>query len=172
MVNRMPHTVDSFRFTGGITRRMLETWIKQEKTGVVPWAPLTKPLKESTVALLSSGGIALKTDKPFDQEGERRNPWWGDPSYRIIPNTATERDIEVYHLHINPEFARQDLNCLLPIQRLAEMQAAGEIGKVAPSHFSIMGYLPDPDEMLATSVPAIIQRLKDERVDILVLVPS
>jgi D-proline reductase (dithiol) PrdB len=78
----------------------------------------------------------------------------------------------VYHLHINPEFARQDLNCLLPIQRLAEMQAAGEIGKVAPSHFSIMGYLPDPDEMLATSVPAIIQRLKDERVDILVLVPS
>jgi hypothetical protein len=51
----------------------------------IPWTPLSKPLADSTVALLSSVGLALKTDRPFDQEGERRNPWWGDPSYRILP---------------------------------------------------------------------------------------
>jgi hypothetical protein len=89
----MAHTVDSYRFTGSITRRMLETWIKQEIPRPIPWAPLGKPLSECTVALLSSGGIALKSDTPFDQDGERRNPWWGDPSYRIIPKTATEKDI-------------------------------------------------------------------------------
>ena len=168
----MVHTVDSYRFTGSITRRMLETWVMQETPRPIPWMPLSKPLSECTVALLSSGGIALKSDTPFDQDGERRNPWWGDPSYRIIPKTATEKDVDIYHLHINPDFARRDLNCLLPIQRLAELQAAGEVGQVAPSHYSIMGYLPRPDEMLEQSVPEIVQHLKDERVDLLVLVPS
>ena len=166
------HRVNSYRFTGSIIRRVLETWVKQAPSAPIPWTPLPKPLNRCTVALLSSGGIALKSDRPFDQEGERRNPWWGDPSYRIIPSTACEQEIEVYHLHINPDFARRDLNCLLPIQRLAELQAAGEVGAVAPSHYSIMGYLPQPDEMLARSVPAIIQQLKDERVDVLLLVPS
>jgi len=164
--------VDSYRFTSRIIRRVLETWIRQEPPRPTPWTPLGKPLSECTVALLTSSGIALKSDQPFDQDGERRNPWWGDPSYRIIPGTATEQDIEVYHLHINPDFVRQDLNCQLPIQRLAEMQATGEVRQVAPSHYSIMGYLPRPDEMLARSVPAIIHNLKKERVDVLVLVPS
>lgn len=164
--------IDSFRFTGRITRRMLETWITQDAPTFIPWTPLPKPLRECTVALLTSGGIALKSDPPFDQEGERRNPWRGDPSYRIIPREATADDIEVYHLHINPDFARRDLNCLLPIQRLLELQSLGEVGQVAPSHYSIMGYLPRPEEMLQQSVPAILRRLKDERVDILVLIPT
>ena len=80
--------------------------------------------------------------------------------------------MEIYHLHINPEFARRDLSCLLPIPRLLELQSLGEVGQVAPSHYSIMGYLPRPDEMLQQSVPAILQRLKDERVDVLVLIPT
>ena len=168
----MPKTVDSFRFVSGVTRRMIETWIKMEEPLSIPWTPLPKPLSESKVALLSSGGIALKGDEPFDQEGERQNPWWGDPSHRIIPKSASAKDVEIYHLHINPAFARQDINCLLPIQRLNELEETGEIGGAAESHYSIMGYLPKPDEMLATSVPAIIQQLKDEQVDVLVLIPS
>ena len=168
----MPKTVDSYRFVGGVTRRMIETWIKMEEPRSIPWTPLTKLLSDCKVALLSSGGIAMKDDRPFDQEGERQNPWWGDPSHRIIPKTASTKDVEIYHLHINPTFARQDINCLLPIQRLNEMENSGEIGAAAQSHYSIMGYLPRPEEMLATSVPAIIQGLKDEHVDVLVLVPS
>jgi D-proline reductase (dithiol) PrdB len=168
----MPKTVDSYRFVSGVTRRMIETWIKMEEPRPIPWTPLTKPLSECKVALLSSGGIAMKDDLPFDQEGERQNPWWGDPSHRIIPKTASAKDIEIYHLHINPDFARQDINCLLPIQSLNEMEKSDEIGAAAQSHYSIMGYLPRPEEMLATSVPAIIQGLKDEHVDVLVLVPS
>ena len=168
----MPKTVDSYRFVGGVTRRMIETWIKMEEPRSIPWTPLVKPLSECKVTLLSSGGIAMKDDQPFDQEGERQNPWWGDPSYRIIPNTASAKNIEIYHLHINPAFARRDINCLLPIQRLNELEEVGEIGSIAESHFSIMGYLLKPEEMLETSVPAIIQQLKDEQVDVVILVPS
>lgn len=168
----MPKKVDSFRYVSGVTRRMIETWIKMEEPRPIPWTPLSKPLSECKVALLSSGGIALKDDIPFDQYGERQNPWWGDPSHRIIPKTASAEDVEIYHLHINPSFARQDINCLLPIKLLNELEQAREIGSAAESHYSIMGYLPKPDEMLEESVPAIIQRLKDEKVDVLVLVPS
>jgi D-proline reductase (dithiol) PrdB len=168
----MPKTVDSFRFVDGVTRRLIQTWIKMEEPRPIPWTSLSRPLSECKVALLSSGGIALKDDEPFDQEGERRNPWWGDPSHRIIPKAASEKDLEIYHLHIDPAFARRDINCLLPIQRLNELGESGEIGEAAESHYSIMGYLPKPDEMLEKSVPAIIQRLKDEQVDVLILIPS
>lgn len=82
-------TVDSFRFISGITKRMIQNWIKMEMPRPIPWTPLPKPLAECRVALLSSAGIALKNDKPYDQETERVHPWWGDPSYRILPKSAT-----------------------------------------------------------------------------------
>ena len=167
----MSKTVDPYRFVSGVTRRVLETWINMEAPRPIPWTPLEKPLSECSVALFSSGGIALKGDKPFDQEGERRNPWWGDPSYRVIPKSASGAEVAIYHLHIDPSFALRDLDCLLPLGQLREMEKAGEIGRAAASHYSIMGYLLKPEEMLRESLPAIIQRLKDEQVDIVVLIP-
>lgn len=168
----MNHTIDSYKFLSGITKRLAQTWIKLETPLPIPWTPLAKQLSECCVALISSGGIALKTDIPFDQEGERQNPWWGDPSFRTIPKTATEKDVDIYHLHIKPDYARRDINCLLPIRRLEELAKNGEIGSVADTHYSIMGYLLQPEEMLDRSVPDIIQRLKDEQVDVVILVPS
>jgi D-proline reductase (dithiol) PrdB len=163
--------VDSYHFIGGITKRLVKTWIQKEPVRDIPWTPLPNPLSACTVALISTGGIALRSDRPFDQEGERENPWWGDPSYRVVPNTATARDIRVYHQHIDPSFAEQDLNCLLPLERLAELAEAGEIGRVAPSHYSFMGYLLQPQQFLEETVPAVIHRLRDEVVDLVVLVP-
>ena len=168
----MAKAVDSKRFLSGITKRLVKSWIKLETPREIPWTPLAKPLSDCTVALISSGGLALKTDRPFDQEGERQNPWWGDPSYRVIPRTATEEDVNIYHLHVDPAFVTQDLNCLLPLQRLAEMEAAGEIGRAAPSHYSFMGYTVQPEALLQESTPAIIDHLQNEEVDVVVLIPA
>lgn len=167
----MTKTVDSFRFINGITKRLIKTWIKMEEPRPIPWTPLPKPLSECTVALLSSAGIALKTDKPFDQEGERQNPWWGDPSYRILPKTASQDEVRLYHMHIDPSYAMQDLNCLFPTQRLQEMEASGRIGQVSPRHYSIMGYILNPERLLSETVPALIRNLKEDQVDVVVLVP-
>lgn len=168
----MEKTVDSYRFTSGITRRMLRTWVDMEKPRPIPWTPLQKPLRECTVALLSSAGIALKSDRPFDQEGERQNPWWGDPSYRVLPSTATETDVRLYHLHIDPRPAAKDLNCLFPLARLKELEALGEVGASAAQHFSIMGYILQPEVLLQETAPAIIHDLRAERADVVVLVPA
>ncbi len=168
----MPKTVDSYRFVDPLTLMVLKGWVARATPQPIPWTPLAKPLSECRVALLSSAGIALKTDKPFDQQGERDNPWWGDPSFRILPDNVTARDVGIYHLHINPRFGLQDLNCLLPIDRLKELEQAGIIGQVAPRHYSMMGYILQPDVLLHETTPAIIQSLRQDRVDVVALFPT
>jgi D-proline reductase (dithiol) PrdB len=113
----------------------------------------------------------LKTDRPFDQDIERRDPWFSDPSYRVLPRSASTGGVRVYHLHINPSFAEQDLNCVMPIERLNELQARGEVGRSALSHYSYMGYTLRPAALLERSVPGIVRHLREERVDAVVLVP-
>lgn len=167
----MTKVVDSFRFLSGATRLMVKQWIARADEQPIRWSPATSP-GASTVALLSSGGIALRTDEPFDQEGERRNPWWGDPSYRILPGSATTGDIRVWHLHVNPANAEHDINCLFPIERLNALARIGFIGRAAPRHYSVMGYILDPAALLAESVPAIIDHMREDGVDLAALVPS
>jgi len=168
----MPKTVDSYRFISGLTKRMIRSWISLEQPRPIPWTPLSRPLSECTLALLSSAGIALKTDQPFDQEGERQNPWWGDPSYRVLPKTATAADVRLYHLHIDPSYAQQDLNCLFPLQHLQELESTGRIGRSSPRHYSIMGYILNPERLLRETVPALIRDLKADLADVVVLVPA
>jgi D-proline reductase (dithiol) PrdB len=149
----------------------MRRWAAFAAPGQIPWTPLAKPLAQCTVAIVSSAGIALHTDPPFDREIEERDPWSADPSFRIIPRTATARDVRVCHLHINTSFAAQDLNCVMPLERLRELETPGEIARSAPSHYSYLGYTLRPEPLLGDSVPGIIRRLRDEQVDAVVLVP-
>ncbi|MFQ5896798.1 MAG: glycine/sarcosine/betaine reductase selenoprotein B family protein [Candidatus Methylomirabilia bacterium] len=167
----MAKVVDSYRYLNRASRGIVEAWIAREQPRAIPWTPLRKPLAESRVALVSTAGIALRNDQPFDQEGERKNPWWGDPTFRVIPRTATERDVRIFHLHIETAYALQDLNCIFPLQRLLELEAAGEVGQSAPSHYSFMGYILQPRVLVEESAPAMIRRLRAESVEAVVLVP-
>ncbi len=164
--------VDSFCYVDGLTRRIVKGWIEREPPITeIPWTPLKKPLESSTVALISSAGVCLNEDQPFDQQGERENPWWGDPSYRVIPKTATEQEIKVCHLHIDRRFAEEDLNSILPLERLGELESAKKIGRSAENHYSFMGYILKPDVLLSDSTPAIIRGLQADEVDAVVLLP-
>jgi D-proline reductase (dithiol) PrdB len=164
--------VDSYRFLDRQTKKLVQTWIGLEAPREIPWTALSRPLEESTVALISSAGLALKTDRPFDQEGEKQNPWWGDPSYRTLPRTATGEDVKLYHLHIHPRVAEQDLNTILPLQRLLELEDRGEIGRSAAHHYSFMGYILQPQVLLQESTPAMIRHMKRDGVNVVVLVPG
>ena len=163
--------IDSFRYLSLASARIVKTMIAMASRDPVPWTPLPRPLGEATVALVSTAGLSKLADPPFDAEGERQNPWWGDPSYRVIPRTATEADVVASHLHIETAYLQQDLDVALPLRRLAEAEAEGRIGRVAPSHYSFMGYLLDPTEFLERSVPAMIERMRAEEVDAAIFVP-
>jgi len=163
--------VNSYRFVDGIAKRALKRWAALSGETHVPWTPLASPLSKCTVALVSSAGIALQSDQPFNPEIERRDPWFADPTYRVLPRTTRTGDVQVGHLHINPAFAQQDLNSVLPVERLEELAELGEIGAAAPSHYSYMGYTLRPERLLRESVPEIVRQIGDERVDVVLLVP-
>jgi hypothetical protein len=51
-------------------------------------------LKNARVALLTSGGLYLKDrQQSFDVERERREPFWGDPTYRVISRNVGHGEI-------------------------------------------------------------------------------
>ena len=164
-------SIDSYRYVDFATRQIMKAWAARQEPGVIPFTPLVKPLRECTVALVSTAGIARRDDRPFDQEGERRDPWWGDPTFRRIPLGTTESDIRVYHLHIDPRFGEADLDVLLPMRRLTELAREGKVGRPAPTHYSFMGYLLDTTELIEKTAPAIAASLHEEHVDAVVLVP-
>ena len=124
-------TVDSYRFLDAISKRAMKRWAGLPSETQIPWTPLAKPLSKCTVSLVSSAALALKTENPFDSEIERRDPWFSDPSYRVLPRTVRTGDVQVCHLHINPAFAERDLNSVLPAERLNELAELGEVGAPA-----------------------------------------
>lgn len=164
--------IDSYRFLDFASRQVMKAWTARQVQGVIPFTPLAKPLSECTVALVSTAGVARKDDRPFDQEGERRNPWWGDPSFRTIPFGTSERDVRLYHLHIDTRFGEADLDVVLPMRRLAELAAEGFVGRPAATHYSTMGYILDPTEVVEKTAPAIAGLMQAERVDAAALVPA
>jgi D-proline reductase (dithiol) PrdB len=149
----------------------VRSWIEHEPAHQIPWTVVAKPLSACRVALVSSAGIARRDQCPFDQALERRDPWWSDQSWRPIPLGTTEADVGIYHLHIDPRFAGQDLDCVLPIRRLQELHADGIVGRVAPTHYSFMGYILQPRQLLTSTAPAIAARMAAEAVDAALLVP-
>ena len=166
--------IDSYRFLDFATRKIMKAWAERDAAIVrtIPWNPMTKPLRESTVALVTTAGVARRDDVPFDQEGERQNPWWGDPSYRVIPRKSTEADVRLYHLHIDRKTGETDLDVFLPLRRLDELVEEGFVGQSADSHYSIMGYQLRTNVLENETSPAILERMKSENVDAAALIPA
>ncbi len=164
--------LDGFRFLDPASRRVMRAWHDREPApDEIPWAPLDRPLAESRVALVSSAGLAVIGDTPFDQDGERRNPWWGDPTHRVIPREAKADEVRVYHMHIDPRPASGDLDCLMPLRRLDELVEARVLGSSAPRHYSVMGYILQPERLVDETAPAIAEALAGDEVDLALLVP-
>ena len=165
--------VDGFRFMPPA----LSAWIgkdipDQPFGGDIPWTPLKKPLKETTFTLMATAGISMKTDPPFDMAREKIEPAWGDPSYREIPQTATESDIEVSHLHINTEYIKKDINVMLPMTRFQEFEEEGIIGKLADTCYSYYGFQLDPTALLEETMPKMASRMREEDIEAVLLTPA
>lgn len=167
-------TVDGFRFLPP----SLAAWIRRYHipptafAGEIPWTPLDAPLNRSVFALVTSAGISLKSDPPFDMEREKREPLWGDRSFRAIPRTTTARDIDVNHLHINTGYILEDINVMLPLARMAEFEQEGVIGRLAPTSYSFYGYQWMNDEFIGAAIAPMVNRMREEEVAAVLLTPA
>lgn len=165
--------VDGFRFLPPSLKAWIQTFIPDEEfKGFIPWTPMSKPLSKTTLALVTSAGISLKTDPPFDMEREKREPTWGDRSFRMIPRGTTEKDIDVNHLHINTTYIKQDINVILPLTRMAEFEQEGIIDRIAPTAYSYYGFQWQNTDFLKEAFDPISKRMKHEGVEAVLMTPA
>jgi D-proline reductase (dithiol) PrdB len=138
------------------------------------WAPLPKPLRQCTIALMTSAGVYLKdSQEPFDAERERREPTWGDPTFRVIPADVRQEQIGATHLHLNTDDILQDVNVVLPFRAFKQLEAEGAIGALAHDNYSFMGYQDRRNEDWRTvQGPELVRRLTEQSVDVLLLAPA
>jgi D-proline reductase (dithiol) PrdB len=166
-------SVDPWKFAGSFLKNVLSNAIPDEPAyESIPWAEVKLPLSESRIALLSTAGISMKGDEPFDMEGERKRPTWGDPSWRKLRADATSATIEANHLHIDTGYIERDLNVALPLDRLRELVEAGEVGSMSDTHYSVMGFQgADASALENQSAPEIAQAMRADHVDLALLAP-
>jgi D-proline reductase (dithiol) PrdB len=152
----------------GLTKRWLEGQ-QLADYGLPPWTPLRKPLSQCTVALVTTAGVHLRTDPPFDMVDRD-----GDPSFRAIARDTSLKQLCITHDYYDHRDADKDLNIVLPITRLDELAQDKVVGGVAAFHYSFMGHIDGPHitRLLSETAPEVARRLKREQVDAVVLTPA
>jgi D-proline reductase (dithiol) PrdB len=131
-----------------------------------PVTPLSKPLNECKLALVTTGGLHLKIDPPFDFSIKE-----GDSSYRMIPADMNHRDILVSHKWYDHKFITADINCVFPIDRMREYVSENRIGSLSEEHYSFMGHIYDTDKLMVNA-KKLGRHLTDLGVDIAFLTPT
>ena len=134
-----------------------------------PWTPMAKQLSDSKVALVTSAGLHLPTDKPFISAHEG-----GDTSFRVIPRRSKARDILQSHTSIGFDHTGiyRDLNVTFPMDRLQELVDQKKIGSLSDNYYSFMGALRDVTGIIEKTGPEVAQKLKSEGVEVVLLTPT
>ncbi len=134
-----------------------------------PWSPARIPLAEASIALVTTAGVHLQRDEPFDMENRE-----GDASFRVIPGDTAVGDLTITHDYYDHRAADGDVNCVFPIERLRELATAGRIARVAPRHIGTMGHILGAEErrLVSRTAPAIAKLLVDDGVDYVVAAPG
>jgi D-proline reductase (dithiol) PrdB len=125
--------------------------------------PLRKPVSQSTIGVLTSAGVQLRTDAPLAETN--------DLSYRLIDRDTPVSELIVAHQTPVRIWALEDLNVAYPRDRLVELEADGTIGRLAPKAISMVGSITKFTELLQKTVPALKREFDAQGVDLVLLIP-
>lgn len=129
-----------------------------------PFVRPKKPLKESRLALVTTGGVHLPEQPRFDIDDPL-----GDCSYREIPLDAT--DLTWTHAYHRPEEV-PDLDAVFPLRTLRGLVEERVVGELNHRHFSFMGAIHDPEALAEDTAPEVAEKLVWDGVDAVLLTPS
>ena len=132
-------------------------------------AVLTKPLAEARVAVVTTAALYTPgVQEPFEKESRG-----GDCSYRILLADVDLGGLAIGHR--SDAFDRagieSDKNLVLPLDRLRALARQGVIGEVADRHFSFMGSIVAPGQLIHETGPEVAEMLVADRVDAVLLTP-
>ncbi|MEM7403826.1 MAG: glycine/sarcosine/betaine reductase selenoprotein B family protein [Pseudomonadota bacterium] len=124
--------------------------------------PWTRPVDASRrrVAVVSTAAVSRRGEKPFT---------WHARDYRSF--LKDERDLVMTHVAVEYDRTawQQDMNAIIPLDRLIEMADAGEIESVAEEHFAFLGSS-DPKQMQRSAMD-VAERLRTDGVNTVFLIP-
>jgi D-proline reductase (dithiol) PrdB len=121
-------------------------------------------LNESVFALVTTAGVHLRDQEPFDLEGD--NTW------RIIPGDVEASQLMVTHEHYDHRDADEDINVVFPIDRLRELAAEGIIAGVSDKHLGFMGYTQQFRDLYDRAAPEIARVISRSQADGVILTGS
>ena len=127
------------------------------------WCPVTKPVNEMRVALLSSAALRLSDQEPFIPRE--------DLSYRQVPSDPSGGRVIIDHHSGIGTVPKQDPEIVFPRTALAALAENHTIAALAPFHYSFMGGVRKHAEIENDLAPALADELKRARVELALLVP-
>ena len=149
-----------------------EIWAKKftaHRVEGIPWTPFVKELSKCKVAIVTTAGVHLKSQKPFDMEDRE-----GDPTFREVPKDAPKSSLTITHKYYDHADADRDINIIFPIDRLSEMKESGEVGEVGGLNYSFMGHILGRHikTLVEETAPEVARRLKNAGADVVLLTPG
>lgn len=134
----------------------------------MPWAEPRRPLTEANVGLVSTAGLVLPGQTPFDDAVKG-----GDYSFREVPSSTDPQSL--VESHRSDAFSRDgleaDRNLVFPIDRMRELERDGAIGLFNPRCLSFMGSITAPKRLMLETAPAAAELFVRDGVDVALLVP-
>ena len=131
---------------------------------MAPFARPEKPLDDSRIALVTTGGVHLPGQRRFDIDD-----FEGDCSYREIPTAA--EDLTWTHAYYRPDEG-SDLDAVFPLKTLRGLVEDGLVGELGPRHFSFMGAIHNPTALVEVTAPEVARKLVEDDADAVLLTPS
>ena len=136
-------------------------WLESQNAPA--WTPLTKPLSDSKVGLICTGGIYAAGQTAFHFKD--------DTTYRTIPTDVDVEDLRATHFAYDLTDARKDINVVFPVEQLRTMVDEGVIDSIAPDAYTLMGGIYSPRRVREELIPALVDRVLADEVDVVLLVP-
>lgn len=132
-----------------------------------PFTALKKPLAACNVSILTTGGISRLDEQPFNADA--RN----DLRLDAISSDTPADYFQVHDNYYDHRSVKSDVNCQFPIERVAELARDGFIGRVAPRLWSgFMGRIYTRSLVVNEAAPAFADKLHDDQVDVLIVIPA
>lgn len=134
-----------------------------------PFTPLGKPLAQCRLALVTTAGVHLKSELPFDMADST-----GDPTFRVVPESSAREQVTITHNYYDHKDADQDLNIVFPLDRLRELVAEGRLGSLAARHYGFMGHIQENHfpRFVNEEIPRAAAMMKQDKVDVALITPG
>lgn len=135
-----------------------------ERFITTPHTPMSMPMNACKVALITTAGYYLAGQEPYGKN---------DCTFREIPNSIQSQELIIGHRSdaYDETGMETDPNLVFPLDRFRELERDNKIGELNHRHFSFMGSITKPKQLISQTAPEVAQMLRYDGVNVVFLTP-